>query len=142
MTGEEQEILIKAHQALADGLQQQGLLTIPLCGSDASAHEGVPSEQGVVYLVDQTVEAMARHMDDLYLKATHAEHLVVANGFDRILKGREGRCIDGRIVYFHQGTQPCCMRLVAVGKQHMLQLELVGLDQVYQFVVHMTWIDE
>jgi hypothetical protein len=29
-----------------------------------------------------------------------------------------------------------------VGKKHMFQLELVGFDEVYQFSVHMTGVNE
>ena len=34
------------------------------------------------------------------------------------------------------------MGLMAMGEEHMLELELVGFDQVYQFIVHMTGVDE
>ncbi len=142
MTWEKQDILIKGHQALPDGPQQQGLFAVALRRADPATHQGVSGEQSVPYLKYQAVQTVTGDMDDLHLKVTERQHLVVAYGSDWILIGREGGGVDGRVVYLDQGTQTCCMCLMPVGKKHMFQLELVGFDEVYQFSVHMTGVNE
>ncbi len=142
MTRKEQDVLIKAHQAFPDRLQQQCLFPIAFGGTYTSAHQRIAGEQGVVYLVDQTVQAVTRNMDDLHIKITEGEHLVVADGFYRVLVCGKGRSVDGWIVYLDQCAEPCRMCFVPMGQKHMLELELVGFDHVYQFSIHMAGVDE
>lgn len=74
---EKQDVLIKVHQALADRVYQEGLLTVAGRRADSSAQQGITGKQGMVNLEDHTIQTMAWNVYHFHRKIADVQYILI-----------------------------------------------------------------